>query len=150
MGERVVVRQDRNFITRISAGNPHEPESGILEEVDHIHELTPYGMLLASLGSCTGIVIHTFAQYHGIDLDEVTFHLEYDRIFAEDCVDCQDIETYKERIEEQISLSGHLTEGERHKLFAVSKHCPIHKILIDGMELNSYLAAESDSNDQRP
>jgi len=55
MGERVVVRQDRNFITRISAGNPHEPESGVLEEVAHIHELTPYGMLLASLGSCTAL-----------------------------------------------------------------------------------------------
>ena len=142
MGERVIVSQNRDFITSIRAEDPHAPESGELHEVHHVHELTPYGMLMASLGSCTGIVLHTYAQHHDIDLEEISFDLTYDRIFAEDCADCQDIDTYKEQIEEAISLTGNLSDRERDRLYAVSHHCPIHKILTDGMEVNSYLDEE--------
>ena len=142
MGERVVVRQDRNFVTDILAADPHEPDSDELQEVHHLHELTPYGMLMTSLASCTGIVLHTYAQHHGIELDEVSFDLHYDRIFAEDCADCQDIDTYREHIDQAISLSGDLSDRERDRLYAVSRHCPIHKILADGMEVDSYLAEE--------
>lgn len=140
MGERVVVRQDRDFVTTILAVDPHEPDSDELHEVHHVHELTPYGMLMTSLASCTGIVLHTYAQHHGIDLQEVSFDLHYDRIFAEDCADCEDIDTYKEQIEEAISLSGNLTDRDRDRLYTVSHHCPIHKILVNGMEVDSYLA----------
>ena len=139
MGEHIVVRQDREFITTILAADPHKPDSEELHEVHHIHELTPYGMLMVSLASCTGIVLHTYAQHHGIDLQEVSFDLQYDRIFAEDCVECEDIDGYKERIDEAISLNGDLTDRDRDRLYAVSHHCPIHKILTDGMEVDSYL-----------
>lgn len=142
MGERVVVRQDRDFITTVLAADPHELASEELQEVHHLHQLTPYGMLMTSLASCTGIVLHTYAQHHGIELDEVSFDLHYDRVFAEDCADCEDIEAYKEQIEEAISLSGNLTDRDRDRLYAVSHHCPIHKILISGMEVDSYLVEE--------
>lgn len=142
MGERVVVRQDREFVTAIMAADPHEPGSEELHEVHHIHELTPYGMLMTSLASCTGIVLHTYAQHHGIDLHDVSFDLHYDRIFAEDCAECEGIETYREHIDEAITLSGDLTDRDRNRLYAVSHHCPIHKILTDGMEVDSYLDGE--------
>lgn len=142
MGERIVISQDRSFVTTIQAADPHDPVSDDLHEVHHVHELTPYGMLMASLGSCTGIVLHTYAQHHGIDLQEVSFDLHYDRIFAEDCAECEGIETYRERIDEAISLSGDLTARDRERLYAVSHHCPIHKILTGGMEVDSYLAEE--------
>jgi len=107
--------------------------------VYHIHELTPYGMMMASLGSCTGIVLHTYAQHHGIDLREVTFDLRYDRVFAEDCADCEDIDVYREKIDEAILLSGHLSDRDRDRLYAVSHHCPIRKILMNGLEVDSRL-----------
>jgi putative redox protein len=139
MGERVIVRQDRNFMTEILAVDPHDPHSDEFAEVHHIHQLTPYGMLMASLGSCTAIVLHTYAQHHGIDLQEVELRLNYDRIFAEDCADCEMIEEYKEHIDEELSFVGHLTDRDRQRLYAVSRHCPIHKILTHGMEVESYL-----------
>jgi len=139
MGEHVVVRQDRDFVTDILAADPHATESEELHEVHEVHELTPYGMLMTSLASCTGIVLHTYAQHHGIDLQEVSFDLHYDRIFADDCADCEDIETYREHIDEAISLSGDLTDRERDRLYAVSHHCPIYKILTGGMEVDSHL-----------
>ena len=140
MGERVIVRQDREFVTTVLAADPHKPESDELNEVHHIHQLTPYGMMMASLGSCTGIVLHTYAQHHGIDLQEVSFDLRYDRIFAEDCADCEDIDTYEEHVDKAIALRGDLSDRDRDRLYAVSHHCPIHKILTDGMEVDSHLA----------
>ncbi|MGD2104421.1 MAG: OsmC family protein [Anaerolineae bacterium] len=142
MGERVVVRQDRHFVTCVLAADPHEPESEELQEVNHIHELTPYGMMMVSLASCTGIVLHTYAQHHGIDLEEVSFDVRYDRFFAEDCAECEDIESYADHIEEAISLSGSLADGDRDRLYAVSHQCPIHTILMDGMEVHSYLTED--------
>lgn len=140
MGERVVVTQDRDFITTVEAADPHRPESEELQEVHHVHELTPYGMMMLSLGSCTGIVLHTYAHHHGIELHEVSFDMTYDRIFAEDCAECEEIETYQEHIDEAIALRGELSDAERERLYRVSHQCPIHKILQNGMTVESYLA----------
>lgn len=142
MGERVIVRQDSNFITHTLAVDPHDPQSDELEEVHHVNQLTPYGMLMASLGSCTAIVLHTYAQHHGVALDEVELRLEYDRVFAEDCEECEDIEEYREHFEQEIALTGDLTSKERERLYAVSRHCPIHKIVSRGVEVRSYLAED--------
>jgi putative redox protein len=142
MGEEVIVRQNDKFETEILALDPHDPDGTEFRSVEHMHQLTPYGMLLASLGSCTAIVMHTYAQYHDVDLHEVELHLQYDRIFAEDCEDCEHIHEYKEQIEEGITVLGDLTPEERKRLFAVSKHCPIHKILAHGIEVQSHLVED--------
>jgi putative redox protein len=139
MGERVIVRQYSDFVTEILAVDPHDPQSDEFVEVHHVHQLTPYGMLMASLASCTAIILHTYAQHHGIVLDGVELRLDYDRIFAEDCAECEMIEAYKEHIDEAIVLVGDLSDRDRSRLYAVSRQCPIHKILTDGMEVVSYL-----------
>jgi putative redox protein len=142
MGERVVVRQDRNFITQVLAVDPHEPESEELQKVDHIHQLTPYGMLLTSLGACTAIVQHTYAQHNDIDLEQVAVELAYNRLFAEDCADCEEIDGYKEYVRQEVSVRGDLTERDRDRLEAISRHCSIHKILIHGLDVDTHLAEE--------
>jgi len=143
MGERVTVRQNNRFEIEIMAPDPHDPEAEELQPVGDVRYLTPYGMLLAGLGSCTAVVLHTYAQYHGLDLHQAELRLEYDRVFAEDCQDCEQAGRYEEQIEEQIVLSGHLTLEERKKLFAISKQCPIHKMLAQGVVVRSRLADEA-------
>lgn len=142
MGESVIVRQNSHFETRILAQDPHDPDAHQFYPADEVHQLTPYGMLLSGLGSCTAIVLHTYAQHHGVDLQEVELRLKYDRVFADDCVECEDIQEYREQIEEEITLIGNLTPEERKRLFMVSKHCPIHKMLQHGIEVKSYLGEE--------
>jgi uncharacterized OsmC-like protein len=139
MAERVIVRQNSSFETEILAQDPHVPHADHLHPVEHVHQLTPYGMLLAGLASCTAIVLHTYAQHHGVDLDEVEMRVEYDRIFAEDCENCEDIEEYKEQIDEEIVLTGDLTPEERGRLLLISRYCPIHKIISHGIEVSSRL-----------
>lgn len=142
MGERVIVHQNSDFETAILAADPHDPDAENFHPVADISQLTPYGMLLAGLGSCTAIVLHTYAQHHDVHLDEVELRLQYDRVFAEDCEDCEGIEEYREQIKEEIALVGELALEERKRLFIVSGHCPIHKMLLHGIEVRSYLAED--------
>lgn len=135
MAEKVVVRQRNNFETDFRALDPERPESGELHPVRHIQDLTPYGMLLASLGSCTAVVVNTYAQYHGIELDEVELTVEYERVFKEDCEHCEDVSGYKESINAGISFRGKLTPQQQEKLFKISLQCPIHKMLKGGIEV---------------
>jgi len=139
MGERVIVRQDSQFGTEILAADPHDPDAEHFHPVTDVRQLTPYGMLLTGLGSCTAIVLHTYAHHHGVALDEVELALVYDRVFGEDCETCEDIDEYKEQISEKITLTGNLTSDERQRLFMVSRHCPIHKMLLNGIEVHSFL-----------
>jgi uncharacterized OsmC-like protein len=140
VSEQIVVRQNRDFETEILAPDPHRPDDPQLYPVEHIYHLTPYGMLLTGLATCTAIVLHTYAQNHGVDLHEVELRLWYERVFAEDCRDCEAIEEYREQIIEDIILKGNLTPQERQKLLLISRHCPVHKMLHQGIEVVSRLA----------
>lgn len=140
MAERVIVRQDREFWTTFEASDPDDPDGAEVQAVHAIGELTPYHMLLASLGSCTAIILNTYAQHHGLDLQSVELRLSYDRYFPEDCERCEEIDQYEERIDEELALAGDLTPQERQRLYAVSKHCPIHKMIGQGIEVRSRLA----------
>ena len=142
MAEKVVVRQRNNFETEFRALNPETPESGELYPVKHIQDLTPYGMLLASLGSCTAVVVNTYAQHHGVELDEVELAVEYERVFKDDCEHCEDIPGYKESINMSISFRGKLTPQQREKLFRISLQCPIHKMLKGCIEVRFQPAKE--------
>jgi uncharacterized OsmC-like protein len=147
MAEKVVVRQNSQFETEFEAPPPHEPDSGHLHSVTHIHDLTPYGMLLASLGSCTAIILNTYAHNHGVSLEEVEIVLSYEREFLKDCEHCEEISRYTERIEQEILLSGDLTARERSKLFAISQQCPIDKMLMHGIQVTSQLTEEADQGE---
>jgi len=142
MTERLILRQNDRFETEFLTTDPHQPDSEEFQPRANLHELTPYGLFLAGLAGCTSIVLHTYAQNHGLNLHQVELRLTYDRVFDEDCEKCEEIERYKEQIEEEILLVGELDEREREKLFLVSKQCPIHKIVEDGIEVHSSLVDE--------
>ena len=139
MAERVIVKQDRQFRTQFSVADPEDIQSNVFEAVEDIHQLTPYGMLLSSLASCTALVMHTFAQNHDIKLREVELHMSYQRVFREDCEDCEEEREYNEEISERILLEGDLSSAEREKLLNVAHFCPIYKMMVDSITINSSL-----------
>lgn len=141
MTERVIVRQNSDFEIEFEALDPNKGESAQIRPVLKIHELTPYTMMLASLGACTAIVLHTYAQNHDINLQEVELDLRYQRVFQHDCENCEDIERYDEQIEQTLSLTGDLKDNQRQKLFRVSQQCSVHKILESGIEIRSELSS---------
>jgi len=135
MAERVIVKQDSHFRTIFFATDPEDPHSREFEKVDDIHQLTPYGMLLCSLTSCTALVLHTFSQNHDIPLKEVELHITYQRVFREDCEDCDEDKEFNEEIIERILLKGDLSAPNREKLLRVAQFCPINKMLEDGVSV---------------
>jgi uncharacterized OsmC-like protein len=149
MAEIVVVRQNSQFETEFLAADTEaaEPAGRELKPVHAIHELSPYGMLLAGLGSCTAILLHSYAQNHGVKLEWVEMRLTYDRVFAKDCQQCEEIEQYTEQIKAEVGLVGKLSAAERNKLFLISKHCPVHKILHNGIQTEFVLAKTPDQTE---
>jgi putative redox protein len=140
MAEHLIVRQNNKFEIEFRARDPHDPESDEIKPVTYIHALTPYTMLLASLGACTAIVLHTYAQNHDVNLQEVELHLHYERVFQDDCENCEEIERYEERITEELTLRGDLDESTRQKLFRIAHQCSVHKLMESGIEISSQLS----------
>lgn len=140
MGEKVKIRQNNNFEIQFWGSDPHDVESDELLQVTHLHALTPYGMMLASLGSCTTIVLHTYAQNHHIDLREVEILLEYERSFDDEAELHQGMQSFQERITEEIELLGDFSPEQRQKLFNISKQCSIHKMFEHGIKIYSDLS----------
>jgi len=137
MSEKLVLRQKIDSETEIWAADPHDPESEELKPVEHVFGLSPYGMLLASLAGCTAVLLTTYAQNHQIGLQEVELRLDFARVFEEDCQHCEDTDEYEKVIEEEIVFKGDLTPAQREKLLAISRHCPIHRMVQDGIEVRS-------------
>jgi len=142
MAETVIVRQKIDFNTSFLAAGENDPADSPPHPVERIYDLTPYGMLLASIGSCTAVVVNTFARNHGIELDEVEITLGYDRIFEEDCRDCDRTRDYAEEITETLRFVGHISAEERDKLMKVAHYCPIFKIVENGVTVKTGLAGK--------
>jgi uncharacterized OsmC-like protein len=135
MTELIYVRQFDNLETEFRASF-----SGLSEgykNVENLHDLTPYGMMLASLGSCTAMVVHSFAQSHNYPLKEVGIQLKYERKFNEDCENCTDIDRYEEKIYEEIEFFGSLSEQQRSRLARVAHLCPIYKMFKSGIDIDT-------------
>jgi len=137
MSERVVVYQDKSFRTDFRAADPNDENSNEVETVMHLHNLTPYGMLLASVGSCTAIVVNTYARNHNIPLRGITVDTSYDRIFADDCEDCDMDTKYEEVIREHVEFEGKLDESQLKRLHQVVKACSVRRLLETGIRIIS-------------
>lgn len=137
MSERVVVYQDKSFRTEFRAADPNDEDSQKLESVMHLHNLTPYGMLLASVGSCTAIVVNTYARNHNIPLKGVTIDASYDRVFADDCDNCDETTQYEEIIREELTFEGDLADKDLVRLHRVARACSIRRMLESGIQIKA-------------
>src|SRR5262249_55123351 len=90
---------------------------------------TPYDFLLAALGSCTAMTLRLYADLKKIPLTKVIVRLQYEKIYADDCADCENTHSKIDHIDRQIELQGNLTEEERQKLLDIANKCPVHRTL---------------------
>jgi uncharacterized OsmC-like protein len=134
MTEKVRIKLDDQFRLEIEAVDPHEAE-GKFHPVIQIHELSPYGMFLAGIGSCTAMVVMTYANNHDLSLDEVKIQMVYDRDFDQDCEECENIEGYDEFILETIYLEGELSEEIEQKLLQIAHQCPLEIMVEQGVKI---------------
>ncbi len=91
---------------------------------------SPYELLLSALGSCTAMTLLMYARRKGWDLTEVSVHLTHDRVHADDSQNAENDGARVERITQDISLRGNLTEEQTQRLREIATRCPVRKTLL--------------------
>lgn len=107
---------------------------------------TPYDLLGAALGSCTGMTLGMYARHKDLDLEEVQVRVRHDRIHATDCENCESKEGKVDRFTRLVSIKGELTAEERQRLLEIADRCPVHRTLENEISIETRLA-DSPSSD---
>lgn len=97
---------------------------------------TPYEILLGGLAACIAITLKLYANHKGISLDAVNVNLEFDRVHADDCENCESRKDgWIDRIQSQVTIRGDFDDAQRKRLAQVAERCPVHKTLANGVEI---------------
>ena len=97
---------------------------------------TPYEILIGGLAACIAVTLRLYANHKGISLSGVDVELEFDRVHADDCVDCDErAEGWIERIQSNVTIRGSFDDAQRTRLEQVAQRCPVHKTLVNGVHI---------------
>jgi putative redox protein len=89
--------------------------------------MSPYGLLLASLASCTAITLRMYINRKMWAIDEIIVNLELSQ--TEKGV----------HIDSKLSFTGEVNDEQRMRLITIADACPIHKILVGNIEIYTSL-----------
>ncbi len=94
---------------------------------------TPYGLLCASLASCTTLTLQMYARRKEWDLETVTVHVNHNKVKKEGSNQKVDV------FERELELVGSLTNEQKDRLLEIANKCPIHKTLHTENIINTTL-----------
>ena len=110
---------------------------------------TPYDLLMAGLGACTGMTLQMYARRKKWPLESATVHLRHNRMHAEDCESCEEQDDARmDRIQRVIEVSGALDEEQRARLLEIADRCPVHRTLEVGVRIET-TAGDGGSGEER-
>lgn len=140
--KHVVVRTgESGYTTNINAGGHYmiadEPESVGGKDLG----TSPYGFLMAALGSCTSMTLRMYADRKKWDLKSVLVHLNHEKVHAED----SDKGAKLDRITRTIELEGDLDVEQRKRLLEIADKCPVHKTLNSKILIETNLTEEENN-----
>ena len=111
---------------------------------------TPYGLLLAALGTCTSMTLRMYARRKQLPLDQVIVRLRHEKIHARDCDRCETEEGLIDRIERGVELQGDLDSGQRQRLLEIANRCPVHRTLESEVSIATRLVGGGGTGDDDP
>ena len=103
----------------------------------------PYELLLAALGTCTSITVRMYADRKGWPLEEVQVRLAYAMVQAGDCGTSNGEAQLVDGIEEELIVTGHLSEAQRKRLTEIAARCPVHRTLGSPIQICTRLATQT-------
>ncbi|MCC8407929.1 OsmC family protein [Mucilaginibacter sp. UR6-1] len=122
------VTKKQNYQTTITSGNNTIIADEPADKGGADTGMDPFGLLLASLGSCTSITLRMYIDRKMWIVDEITVDLELFR--TDDSV----------LIERMLSFKGELIQEQIDRLLQIADHCPIHKILTGNIGIYTTVA----------
>lgn len=105
---------------------------------------TPYEILLGALAACITTTLRLYSDHKGIPLQGVDVSLDFDRVHAEDCLECDNPNGGMiDRIKTEVTLRGAFTDAQRTRLAQVAERCPVHKTLVRGVQIFDSVSFET-------
>lgn len=90
--------------------------------------MSPFGLLLSSLGSCTIITLRMYIDRKMWVVDEISIELE--AFAVED----------GHLIQSKLDFKGDLTTEQISRLLTIANSCPIHKVLAGNITMETAVA----------
>ena len=100
----------------------------------------PYDLLLAALGACTAMTVRLYADRKQWPLKRTTVKLKHDRIYAQDCAECETKEGKIDHIDRVITFEGDLDAEQHQRLMEIADKCPVHRTLTSEIRILSRAA----------
>ncbi|MBX9908397.1 MAG: bifunctional alpha/beta hydrolase/OsmC family protein [Beijerinckiaceae bacterium] len=101
----------------------------------------PYDLLCASLGACTSMTLRLYADRKGLAVDRISVDVRHDKIYADDCAECETREGRIDQLTVTLQLEGPLTHEQRTRMVEIAAKCPVHRTLHSEIRTTVALAA---------
>lgn len=98
---------------------------------------TPYDLIAAALGACTGMTLRMYADRKEWPLRSISVRMRHRKIHARDCETCETDGGRIDHIEREIALEGPLSDAQRERLIEIANRCPVHRSLTDGVHIET-------------
>ena len=84
------------------------------------------------------MTLRLYAEHKKLPLDRVTVRLTHNKIYAEDCLNCETKEGMIDRIDRNITIEGPLDAEQRKRLMEIADKCPVHRTLESEIEVCTF------------
>jgi len=92
----------------------------------------PYDLLAAALGSCKAMTMRLYAERKGWPLTRVQVSVRHQRPSLE----------ARDQFECTVEMEGPLDEAQRARLLEIADHCPVHRTLDRGSDVQTRMAQD--------
>ncbi|CAA7195479.1 OsmC family protein [Chryseobacterium potabilaquae] len=118
------------YYTEVVAGDNHLITDEPIDKGGQNKGFNPFEILATSLASCTAATLRMYIDRKEWDIDNIHVEVELENFPL----------TKKAIFKRDISFEGHVDEEQMKRLRSIADACPVHKILINEIEIETKLS----------